>query len=252
MLNAHRREHILERISNHRKVSVADVASTLDVSDETVRRDLKSLEREGLLRRVHGGAISVTPIRDEPINLRAQKLAQEKALIAQLAVKLISDGTSVFLNIGSTVEALARQLGHFNDLKLYTNSLNVARIANEFKGVTVFVTPGQLRSVETDLVGYDTISYIQNYYFDTVFMGVAGVDIERGFMDYEEDESRIRQALIKSARNKVMLADSSKFGRSANICSASFSVIDRLVTDVQPDKAYQKCFRASGMEVIHG
>lgn len=251
MLNTHRREHILDQISSHRKVSVMDIATSLDVSDETVRRDLKDLEKEGLLRRVHGGAISLTPIRDEPISERVQKLAKEKGLIAQLAVKLITDGTSVFLNIGSTVESLARQLGQFNDLKLYTNSLNVAQIANEFKGVTVFVTPGQLRSVETDLVGYDTVSYIQNYYFDTVFMGIAGIDVDRGFMDYEEDESRIRQTLIKSARNKVMLADSSKFGKSANICSASFDEIDRLVTDVKPEKVFQERFNASGMAVIH-
>lgn len=252
MLNTHRREHILDKISNHSKVTVADIASALDVTTETVRRDLKDLEKEGLLRRVHGGAISTTPIRDEPISERVQKLAVEKGQIAQLAVKLISDGTSVFLNIGSTVESLARQLGGFKDLKLYTNSLNVAQIANEFKGVTVFVTPGQLRSVESDLVGYDTVSYIQNYYFDTVFMGVAGVDIDRGFMDFEEDESRIRQALIKCARNKVMLADSSKFGKSANICSANFSDVDRLVTDKKPQKDFKKRFEENDMEVIHG
>jgi DeoR/GlpR family transcriptional regulator of sugar metabolism len=252
MLNTHRREHILEKLTSDSKVSVTDIAAKLDVSDETVRRDLKDLEKEGLLRRVHGGAISVTPIRDAPINERVRKLAREKNIIAQLAVDLIADHSSIFLNIGSTVEALARQLGKFSDLKLYTNSLNVAQIANAFPGVTVFVTPGQLRSVETDLVGYDTVSYIQNYYFDTVFMGIAAVSLERGFMDYEEDEARIRQVLIKSSRNKVMLADSSKFGKAANICSASFREIDRLVSDRRPDEAFSAQFEADEMEVIHG
>ena len=79
MLNTHRREHILEKISNHRKVTVADIASSLDVSDETVRRDLKDLEREGLLRRIHGGAISVAAIRDEPISERVQKRPKRRA-----------------------------------------------------------------------------------------------------------------------------------------------------------------------------
>ena len=165
MLNTHRREHILEKLTSESKISVTDIAAKLDVSDETVRRDLKDLEKEGLLRRVHGGAISVTPIRDAPINERIRKLAREKSIIAQLAVELVSDHSSIFLNIGSTVEALARELGKFSDLKLYTNSLNVAQIANAFPGVSVFVTPGQLRSVETDLVGYDTVNYIQNYFF---------------------------------------------------------------------------------------
>lgn len=229
-----------------------DIAASLEVSDETVRRDLKNLEREGLLRRVHGGAISAAPIRDEPISERIQKLAKEKSTISQLAVDLISDHASIFLNIGSTVEALARQLGRFSDLKLYTNSLNVAQIAKEFSGVTVFVTPGQLRHVESDLVGYDTVSYIQNYYFDTVFMGVAGVDVERGFMDYEEDEARIRQALIKCARNKVMLADTSKFGKSANICSARFGDIDKVVTEKKPAAEFVTQFKKDRLEVVHG
>lgn len=251
MLNSHRREYILERLSSHSKVSVMQIAANLDVSDETVRRDLKDLAKEGLLRRVHGGAICVAPIRDEPISQRVQKLTKEKGIIAQLAVKLISDHTSIFVNIGSTCEALARQLGKFSDLKLYTNSLNVAQIAKEFSGVTVFVAPGQLRSIESDLVGYDTVSYIQNYYFDTAFMGVAGVDVERGFMDFEEDESRIRQTLVKCARNKVMLADSSKFGKSANICSASFDVVDRLVTERKPDHLFMERFKKAEMDVIH-
>lgn len=251
MLNSHRREYILERLSTDNRVSVSELMAGLDVSDETVRRDLKDLEREGLLRRIHGGAIGVAAIRDEPIRKRAKKSAKEKVAIAQLAVDLISDHTSIFLDTGSTTEALAKQLGRFTDLKLYTNSLNVAQAAREHFGVSVFVTPGQLRKVELDLVGYDTVTYIQNYFFDTVFMGAAGIDVERGFMDFEEDESRIRQALLKSARNKIMLADSTKFGKTANICTAKFEVIDRLVTDSAPSEEYRKQFDSSEMEVLY-
>lgn len=252
MLNKHRREHILEKISENQKVAVSEIATSLDVSDETVRRDLKDLEREGLLRRIHGGAIPVAAIRDEPIVQRVQKAAREKGIIAQLAADLVSDGTSIFLHIGSTTEAFARQLDRFNDLKVYTNSLNIAQIVKEFRGATVFVTPGQLRPVESDLVGYDTVKYIQGYYFDTVFMSVAGVDLDRGFMDYEEDEVRIRQALIKHARNRVVMADSSKFGKSANMCTESFDGIERLVTDRRPTPKFWDKFAQSGVEVIHG
>ena len=252
MLNSHRHEYILEALKNSEKVTVADLVSGLGVSDETVRRDLKDLESQGLLRRYHGGAMSVGQIRDEPIRQRAQKSAKEKITIAQKAVELISDRTSIFLDTGSTTEALAKQLGRFSDLKLYTNSLNVAHAAREHFGVSVFVTPGQLRKVELDLVGYDTVDYIRNYLFDIVFMGIAGVDAERGFMDFEEDEARIRQALMKSARSKVVLADSSKFGKTANICTAKFETIDRLVTDSKPKADFKSTFDRSGMEVIHG
>jgi DeoR family glycerol-3-phosphate regulon repressor len=252
MLNSHRREFILRRLSADNRVSVAELMEGLDVSNETVRRDLKDMETEGLLRRIHGGAIGISHIRDEPINKRAEKAAKEKAAIAQLAVGLISDHTSIFLDTGSTTEALAKQLGRFTDLKLYTNSLKVAQAAREHFGVSVFMTPGQMRKVELDLVGYDTVFYIQNFLFDTVFMGAAGVDVERGFMDFEEDEARIRQALVKSGRNKVMLADSSKFGKSANICTAKFEVIDRLVTDSKPADKFLKQFKSSEVKVLYG
>jgi len=252
MLNSHRHEFILERLQANNKVSVSDLMEVLGVSDETVRRDLKDLESQGLLRRIHGGAIGVAKIRDEPISQRAQKSTKEKASIAQKAVELISDHSSIFLDTGSTTEALAKKLGHFTDLKLYTNSLNVAFAAREHFGVSVFVTPGQLRKVELDLIGYDTIEFIREYLFDTVFMGTAGVDSDRGFMDFEEEESRIRRALMKSTRSAVMLADSSKFGKSANICTAKFESIDRLVTDSTPNEVFKSVFDRSGLEVFHG
>jgi len=252
MLNTHRREHILHGISEDNRVNVAEIARRFDVSGETVRRDLKDLEKEGLLRRVRGGAIGPTGNRDEPISERVQKASKEKGVIAQLASDLISDNTSIFLHIGSTTEALARQLGQFSDLKVYTNSLNIAQIAKDFSGVTVFVAPGQVRPVESDIVGYDTISYIEGYMFDTAFMSVAGIDLERGFMDFEEDEVRVRQAVIKSALNSVVMADSSKFGKTANIYTAEFSAVDRFVTDKKPSSDFQSKFHDAGTEVIHG
>lgn len=252
MLNSHRREHILGHLNTHNRISVSDVATSLNVSDETVRRDLKDLEREGLLRRVHGGAIGVSPSRDEPISERVQKQAKEKGVIAKLAAELISDHTSIFLHIGSTTEALARRLGKYSDLKVYTNSLSVANIAREHFGVTIFVAPGQLRKVECDLVGYDTISYLRGFNFDTVFMSVAGVDADRGFMDFEEDEVRIRQTLLECSRNKVVMADSSKFGKTANMCTTPFEAVDRLVTDQKPDPEFSLRFKTAGMDVIHG
>lgn len=252
MLNSHRHEYILEHLGQENRLSVTEVAAKLNVSDETVRRDLKVLESEGLLRRVHGGAIPVSPNRDAPISERVRKHAREKGVIARLAVDLISDQTSIFLNIGSTVEALARELGRFTDLKVYTNSLNVAQIAKQHFGVTVYMTPGHLRKVESDLVGYDTVAFLRDYYFDTAFMSVAGIDLERGFMDFEEDEVRIRQTLLKSARNKVVIADSSKFGKCANMRTASFDAIDRLVTDRKPSAEFETCFKQTELEVIHG
>ena len=125
-------------------------------------------------------------------------------------------------------------------------------------GLKVFISEDLKPQKQTDgsyIIEKNGFTYkipYKGYYFDTVFMSVAGVDLDRGFMDYEEDEVRIRQALIKHARNRVVMADSSKFGKSANMCTESFDGIERLVTDRRPTPKFWDKFAQSGVEVIHG
>jgi len=252
MLNRHRHEHILTQLSQENRVSVMELAQVLQVSDETIRRDLKDLEAGGKLRRVHGGAIPISPIQDRPITERSRKQAREKATIAKLARDQISDETAIFLDTGTTTLGLARQLTGFANLKLYTNSLKIALEASKHHGVTVFMTPGRMRKVEQDLVGVDTITYIQQFYFDVAFMGAAAVDLTRGFMDYEEDEARIRQALIKHSRLRVFLADSSKFGKTGNVQTTAFSDIDQIITDSAPSETFSETIATTRAEVVHG
>jgi len=251
MLNRHRREHILGMLSAEHRVSVMEMARALQVSDETIRRDLKDLEAEGHLRRVHGGAVPLAPIHDQPIDERWRKRAKEKGVIARLALEQISDETVIFLDTGSTTLTLARQLSGFANLKLYTNSLKIAQAANAHHGVTVHLTPGRLREVELDLVGYDTVTYIQQFYFDIAFMGVAAVDLDRGLMDYEEDEARVRQALLKTSRLRVFLADSSKFGKTGNVKTASFSDVDQIITECAPREDFVERIKNSPAELLH-
>lgn len=251
MLNRHRREHILGKLSGEKRVSVMDLAHVLQVSDETIRRDLKELESEGLLRRVHGGAVPISPIQDQPIDERSRKQSREKTAIAHLARAQISDETAIFLDTGTTTLQLARHLSGFSNLKLYTNSLKIALEASKHHGVSVFLTPGRMREVEQDLVGIDTISYIQQFYFDAAFMGAAAVDLARGFMDYEEDEARIRQTLISNSRLRVFLVDSSKFGKAANVRTAAFSVVDQMITDCEPPETFRDEIAKHRTEVLH-
>lgn len=251
MLNRHRREHILGKLSAEHRVSVMEMAQALQVSDETIRRDLKDLEAEGHLRRVHGGAVPLAPIHDQPIDERWRKRAKEKGVIARLALEQVSDETVIFLDTGSTTLTLARQLTGFANLKLYTNSLKIAQAASTHHGVTVHLTPGRLREVELDLVGYDTVSYIQQFYFDIAFMGIAAIDLDRGMMDYEEDEARIRQALLKSSRLRVVLADSSKYGKTGNVQTAAFAEIDQIITECAPRQDFVERIAASPAEILH-
>lgn len=252
MLNRHRHEHILIQLSSQNRVSVMDLAQALGVSDETIRRDLKDLEADGKLRRVHGGAVPISPIQDRPITERGQKQAREKATIARLARQQISDETAIFLDTGTTTLGLARQLTGFANLKLYTNSVKIALEGLKHHGVSVHLTPGRLRKVEQDLVGVDAISYIQRFYFDVAFMGAAAVDQSRGIMDYEEDEAHIRQALVQNSRLRVFLVDSSKFGKTGNVRTAAFTDIDQIVTDMALPKEFDAVIAKSRVEVVYG
>ena len=252
MSNSHRREAILSRIESEHRVSVMELAEELGVTDETIRRDLKGLEVEGALRRVYGGAIPVARIDDDPISERDRRQAREKGIIASLARDYISDQTAIFLDTGTTTLTLARRLTGFANVKLYTNSLRIVEAAKDHHGVTIQVTPGRLRKVEQDLVGYDTVSFIQQFCFDVVFMGIAAIDIEHGFMDFGEDEARIRQALLKHARRRIFLVDSTKFGMSANVITAPFAADQIIITEQKVTERFAERFAKSGVEVIHG
>ncbi len=247
-----RKEVILERLDRDQRVSVLELSTEFGVSGETIRRDLKDLEAEGSVRRVHGGAIPAGRTADTPITERIKLNALEKDEVAGLAHGLINDDCVIFLDTGTTTLALARRLVGFKKLRLYTNSLRIAQAACEHFGVQVQMTPGRLRPVEQDLVGYDTISYIQQFHFDMVFMGAAAVNADYGFMDFEEDEARIRQVLLNQTSRSVMLADHSKFGKVGNVITAPFGRIHTLVTNQAPPEDIAEAIRAEEKEIVHG
>ena len=247
-----RKEAILERLDRDQRVNVLELSAELGVSGETIRRDLKDLEAEGAVRRVHGGAIPAGRTADTPITERIKLNALEKDDVAGLAHRLINDDCVIFLDTGTTTLALARRLVGFKKLRLYTNSLRIAQAACEHFGVQVQMTPGHLRPVEQDLVGYDTISYIQQFHFDMVFMGAAAINADYGFMDFEEDEARIRQVLLKQTSRSVMLADHSKFGKVGNVITAPFGRVHTLVTNRMPPEDIVVAGRAEQLEIVHG
>lgn len=246
-----RKDAILERLNRDQLVSVLALSTEFGVSDETIRRDLKHLEAEGAVRRVHGGAIRAGRAADTPITERIKQNALAKDRIAAVARKLIGDDCVIFLDTGTTTLALARRLTGFTRLRLYTNSVRIAQAACAHFGVQVQMTPGRLRPVEQDLVGYDTISYLRQFHFDIAFMGAAAVSTDQGFMDFEEDEARIRQALLGCCTRSVMLVDQSKFGKVGNVVTAGFDEVDTLVTDVRPPRDVMKAARAGRMDVAY-
>jgi DeoR family glycerol-3-phosphate regulon repressor len=247
----HRHEDILARLRVESRVFVSELAEGLRVSEETIRRDLQEIETEGLLRRIHGGAILPKLNQEQPILVRSKLFQREKAKIATLATRFVAEGMSLFLDTGTTTLVLARRLVSLHSLSVATNSLDIALLLGRNQTLKVTVTPGTVRPNDNALVGYRTIEHAEQYFFDIAFMGIAAIDKDRGFMDYEEDEAQLRRTLIRQSRVSVFLADHSKFGRIANVRTCGIGAVDKVISDRRPPEAFAKRFAEERTEVIH-
>lgn len=248
MLTDPRHQEILSRLHGMGRVGVADVAAFLKVSEETIRRDLKILEERGLLRRIHGGAVPPRLDQERPLLERGKLNIREKSRVAVIGEGLVRDGMSIFIDTGTTTLALARRLTGRN-LTITTNSLDVALHLGSGPA-RINLTPGTLRPNDNALVGYETVAYARRYFFDIAFMGIAACDLDHGWMDYEEHESVLRRALKGQSRRAVLLVDSRKFGRQANLCT--FGLADGLsvVTDRPPPPPFQEVFARHDIDLI--
>jgi len=228
-----RRQLIAEEVALRGEVEFTALALEFGVSEMTIRRDIETLEAQGLLRRVVGGAIFMKGTSAEPpFESRASLAAQEKEHIAQAVVKLLIPGETVLLDGGSTVLSVAREIrkGDLNLTVITLSALAGIELA-DCPHVTVHLTGGLLRPHELTLIGPDTIETLNRFNCDTYVMGVAGVDAQGGVSDYHYEEAHVKESGMKSAKRVIVAADASKLGRSALMKIAELGAITTLVTD---------------------
>jgi DeoR family glycerol-3-phosphate regulon repressor len=243
-----RHHEILSTLKTEGRVAVTELAERMQVSDETIRRDLKELEALGLARRIHGGAITPRRDQEEPLLERGKFNMREKARIAQLAGRLVGDGMAIFLDTGTTTLALARRLAA-RRLRVTTNSLDIAMALRDSE-VCVEVTPGTLRANDNALVGIETLEFTRHRCFDLAFMGIAACTPGQGWMDYAQEESALRRVLLAQARQSVLLADSSKFGRQAYLRTFALDEVKCIVSDRVPPAPFREAFDAAGIQLV--
>lgn len=248
MLTNHRHQEIMSVLHEAGRVEVVKIAAVLDVSEETIRRDMKVLEQQGLLRRIYGGAVPPRLDQDRPLLERGKLNSREKAKVGKLAQPLVRDGMSLFIDSGTTTLALARRLTGRN-ITVTTNSINVA-LALGSGPTRVNLTPGALRPKDNALVGYETVAYARRFFFDIAFMGISAVDIDHGWMDYEEHESVLRRTLKGQARKSVLLVDSRKFGRQANLYTFGLGDVLTVITDQLPPQPFMEAFEKHDIDLI--
>jgi len=234
VLAPQRQQRILDEIRRRGGVRVGDLVELLSVSDMTVRRDLEALARSGLVHKVHGGATAVVDhATDEPGFLaKSGRERAEKQAIAQAAAALVEPGTAVGLSAGTTTWALAHRLLDVADLTVVTNSIPVAEVfhAGGRPDQTVVLTGG-VRTPSDALVGPVALGTLRTLHLDQLFLGVHGMDEERGLTTPNLMEAETNRALIDSARQLVVVADHTKWGVVGLSSFGSLAEVDVLVTD---------------------
>ncbi|HEX2986546.1 MAG TPA: DeoR/GlpR family DNA-binding transcription regulator [Caproiciproducens sp.] len=212
MLAYERKKQILELLrKNNRVVTVDQLCKSLFASGATIRRDLKDLEESKLIHRTHGGAVLVEgSTSEDPLVLRETQNSMKKQVIADLAVRHIRDGMTIFLDSSSTVNALAKGLDQFNNLKVITNGLKTAMLLSDFKNVRVMCTGGALRENSKSLVGLAAKEFISRYNADIAFMSCRGFSVENGASEASEDEYYVKSQYLLNSKKAILMCDTSK------------------------------------------
>ncbi|MBF7729423.1 DeoR/GlpR family DNA-binding transcription regulator [Pseudomonas sp. N040] len=232
-----RQQSILEHARERGYVSIDELTQAFAVTPQTIRRDINQLAAQGLLRRTHGGAASAaSSIQNTAYAMRAGQMREEKQRIAEAIAAQIPDHASLFINIGTTTEAIARALLGHQHLKIITNNLHVAAQLSAKADFEVLVAGGTVRA-DGGVVGQSAVDFIQQFKVDFALVGISGIDEDGSLLDFDYQEVRVSQAIIDNARQVLLAVDSSKFGRNAVVRLGALGLVDQLFTDAPPPAA---------------
>lgn len=229
-----RRRRILELTRQRGFVSIDALADHFSVTPQTIRRDINALCAQDLLRRYHGGAGLPSSVENEPYPTRRVRQLAEKRQIGELVADAVPDRASLFVNIGTTTEAVARALVRRDGLRIITNNLNVAATLSDNPGFEVIVAGGLVRSRDRGIVGEAAIDLIRQFKVDIGIIGISGIDPDGSLLDFDYREVRVAQAIIENSRAVFLVADHTKFGRNALVRLGTLEQVDTLFTDRKP------------------
>jgi DeoR family fructose operon transcriptional repressor len=246
-----RQQWIVEHARSVGRVDVAGLSDELDVTTETIRRDLKVLERHGLLRRVHGGAIPVERLGFEPgLAARDAVLTAEKERIAKAALAELPAEGSILLDAGTTTARLADALPLDRELVVLTNGLPIAMSLAGRPNLTVLLVGGRVRGRTLASVDSWALQALADSYVDVAFLGTNGISVERGLTTPDTTEAAVKRAMVSAARRVVLLADHTKIGSDHLARFADVDDVDVIITDsgIEADDAER--LRSRGPKVV--
>ena len=242
---------LLHEVKARGSVSVEALAAKFSVTLQTVRRDVKLLSDAHLLSRFHGG-VRVPSSTTENIEYLQRKLLNEaaKKRIARSVAAAVPEGCSLIINIGTTTEAIARELLRHKGLRVITNNLNVATILSDNPDCEVIVAGGHVRARDRGIVGEVTVDFIKQFKVDIALIGISGIEADGTLRDFDFREVKVSRAIIEHSREVWVAADQSKFNRPAMVELARIDEVDMLFTDTAPPAPFPQLLSAAGVNTI--
>lgn len=242
---------IVSRARANGRVEVTELAEAFDVTPETVRRDLTTLEKAGLLRRVHGGAIVVDLFGFEPaLAVRESVHTAEKASIAEAALAFLPEDGAIALDAGSSTYRLAEILPTDRELTVVTNSLPIASLLATRPALTVHLVGGRVRGKTLATVDNAALAYLRTIFVDVAFLGTNGFSVERGLTTPDSAEAAVKSAFVSAARRSILLADHTKYGSDHFAHFADLAEVDVIVTDSDLPTSAVAEIEAAGPQVV--
>ena len=231
MIFSSRQNEIVALAKTEGRVLVDDLAARFQVTPQTIRKDLNDLCDGRVLTRIHGGALFPSGIENVEYEARRKIAADEKEAIGRAAAALIPDNASLFINIGTTTEAVSKALLDHSGLMVITNNINVANRMRVYPSMEVVIAGGVVRGSDGGVVGEAAVDFIRQFKVDFAVIGASAIDHDGALLDYDFREVKVAQAIIANARHVILVSDGTKFERTAPVRIAHLSQVNTFITD---------------------
>lgn len=249
MLALERRNLILEKLQEEKRVVVSELSALYNVSEETIRRDLDKLEKEGLAIKSYGGAVINEDVSiDLPFNVRKNQNVSGKQRMAEIAASMVHDGEHLFLDASTTAVFIAKALKDKERLTIITNSMEILLELSDVSGWNIISTGGVMKEGYLAFLGSRTEETIRSYYVDKVIFSCKALDLGWGIMESQESFGSAKKAMMASGRKKILVVDSSKFDQTAFSVAGNLRDVDTVITDRRPPEKWMHYFTELGIE----
>lgn len=245
-----RQKDILAMIRTNGRVEVDELSSIFTITTQTIRRDLMVLCARGLATRTHGGAKIALTVSNFGYQERRQFKSNVKERMGALAATLIPNDCSVLLSIGTSTEQVALALSAHDDLIIASNNINIINLMTDSKAKELIMVGGSVRKSDGAIVGGDAVETISRYKFDFAVIGTSALDDDGAVLDYDSREVLVNRQILRNARTKILVCDSSKFKQSASVRVCNVGDLDYFVTDAEPPASFRDIAENSGTQIL--